>query len=210
MKRKSKTCIKPLYNTDKMMLSDSDRLSYKTPVGLKILKKNLITLLSGGSINSYSSGGGIPERYKNKGFTKVGSKKKSTRPGKKWMVLAKKDDSYKVVHGGYKGMKDFTQHKDKNRKKRFWDRMGGKNSAKAKDPFSPLYWHKRFGTWQKGGVLNNAMMKTAIAKNSSLPFVRRMTQQNPESLYLGKDEKGYDMYGTHQLGSYGNYVYLKL
>jgi hypothetical protein len=29
--------------------------------------------------------------------------------------------------------------------------MGGKDSAKAKDPFSPLYWHKRFGTWAQGG-----------------------------------------------------------
>jgi hypothetical protein len=29
--------------------------------------------------------------------------------------------------------------------------MGGKDSAKANDPFSPLYWHKRFGTWAYGG-----------------------------------------------------------
>jgi hypothetical protein len=91
--------------------------------------------------------GGIPERYKSKGFTKVGAKRQSTSPGKKWMVLAKKGDQYKVVHGGYKGMKDFTQHKNENRRDRFWNRMGGKNSSKAKDPFSPLYWHKRFGTW---------------------------------------------------------------
>ena len=97
------------------------------------------------------SGGGIPERYKSMGFSKVGQKKKSTRPGKKWMVLAKKGDQYKVVHGGYKGMKDYTQHKDKNRRKKFWSRMGGRDSSKAKDPFSPLYWHKRFGTWQEGG-----------------------------------------------------------
>lgn len=89
----------------------------------------------------------IPSRYKNKGFTKVGVKKKSTRDGKKWMVLAKKGDKYKIVHGGDSSMKDFSQHKDKERKKRFWDRHGGKTSAKAKDPFSPLYWHKKFGTW---------------------------------------------------------------
>lgn len=44
-------------------------------------------------------------------------------------------------------MKDYSQHKDKDRKKNFWDRMGGEDSAKAKDPFSALYWHKRFGTW---------------------------------------------------------------
>jgi hypothetical protein len=91
--------------------------------------------------------GGIPERYKNKGFTKVGVKRQSTSPGKKWMVLAKKGDQYKVVHGGYKGMKDFSQHGSEQRKKNFWNRMGGKNSSKATDPFSPLYWHKRFKTW---------------------------------------------------------------
>jgi hypothetical protein len=97
--------------------------------------------------------GGIPTRYKNMGFSKVGAKKESTRPGKKWMVLAKKGSDYKVVHGGYDGMKDFSQHGSEKRKDRFWDRMGGKNSAKAKDPFSPLYWHKRFGTWQDGGEI---------------------------------------------------------
>jgi hypothetical protein len=99
--------------------------------------------------------GGIPSRYKNMGFNKVGVKKQSTRPGKKWMVLAKKDDKYKVVHGGYKGMSDFTRHRNENRRERFWNRMGGRNSAKAKDPFSPLYWHKRFGTWAEGGEPQN-------------------------------------------------------
>ena len=99
--------------------------------------------------------GGIPQRYKNKGFTKVGVKRQSTRPGKKWMVLAKKGDKYKVVHGGYKGMKDFSQHGSEKRKDKFWSRMGGKNSAKATDPFSPLYWHKRFGTWAEGGEPQN-------------------------------------------------------
>lgn len=95
--------------------------------------------------------GGIPERYKNRGFTKVGVKRKSDRAGKKWMVLAKKGDKYKIVHGGYTGMKDFSQHHSEKRKKNFWNRMGGKDSSKATDPFSPLYWHKRFGTWAKGG-----------------------------------------------------------
>jgi uncharacterized damage-inducible protein DinB len=103
--------------------------------------------------------GGIPERYKNMGFNKVGAKKDSTRPGKKWMVLAKKGDQYKVVHGGYDGMKDFSQHGSEKRKENFWNRMGGKNSAKATDPFSPLYWHKKFGTWQEGGEIENPEMK---------------------------------------------------
>lgn len=99
----------------------------------------------------FATGGGIPERYKNMGFTKVGVKKQSDRPGKKWMVLAKKGDKYKVVHGGYKGMKDFSQHGSEKRRDNFWNRMGGKDSAKANDPFSPLYWHKRFKTWKEGG-----------------------------------------------------------
>jgi hypothetical protein len=103
------------------------------------------------NLEKFKNGGGIPQRYRNLGFTRVGAKRRSTRPGKKWMVLAKKGDQYKVVHGGYKGMKDFTQHRDPKRRERFWNRMGGKNSAKATDPFSPLYWHKRFGTWQEGG-----------------------------------------------------------
>jgi hypothetical protein len=67
------------------------------------------------------------------------------------MVLAKKGDDYKVVHGGYKGMQDFKQHHSEQRRENFWNRMGGKNSSKATDPFSPLYWHKRFGTWEEGG-----------------------------------------------------------
>jgi len=100
--------------------------------------------------------GGIPERYKNRGFTKVGAKRKSDRAGKKWMVLAKKGDKYKIVHGGYVGMKDFSQHGSQKRKDNFWNRMGGKNSSKATDPFSPLYWHKRFGTWANGGEPSNA------------------------------------------------------
>lgn len=100
--------------------------------------------------------GGIPQRYRSRGFTKVGVKRQSNRPGKKWMVLAKKGDKYKIVHGGYKGMKDFSQHGSEKRKKNFWNRMGGKDSSKATDPFSPLYWHKRFGTWAEGGEPNNA------------------------------------------------------
>lgn len=109
----------------------------------------------GGQMYEMAAGGTVPERYKNMGFTKVGVKKQSTRPGKKWMVLAKKGDKYKVVHGGWKGMQDFKQHGSEKRKDRFWDRMGGKDSAKAKDPFSPLYWHKKFGTWAEGGEPQN-------------------------------------------------------
>jgi hypothetical protein len=107
--------------------------------------------------------GGIPQRYKSRGFTKVGAKRNSDRAGKKWMVLAKKGDKYKIVHGGYVGMKDFSQHGSTKRKKNFWNRMGGKDSAKATDPFSPLYWHKRFGTWAYGGDISDAPINTSMS-----------------------------------------------
>jgi len=91
---------------------------------------------------------GVPDRYKKKGFTKVGVKKRAPEGAKhKWEVLAKKGDKYKIVKGGTRGMQDYTQHNDPKRRKAFWDRMGGKDSTKAKDPFSPLYWHKKFKTW---------------------------------------------------------------
>jgi hypothetical protein len=112
--------------------------------------------------------GGIPEHYRNKGFNKVGVKRKSTRPGKKWMVLAKKGNKYKVIHGGYVGMQDYTQHRSKDRRENFWNRMGGKNSSKASDPFSPLYWHKKFGTWQTGGEPDETSEFDEMLQNGEL------------------------------------------
>lgn len=97
--------------------------------------------------DSFEKAEDIPDRYKEMGFTRVGQKKDSTREGKKWMVLAKKGDQYKVVHGGDDSMEDYTQHGDKDRRDQFWERHGGKNSEHATDPFSPLYWHKKFKTW---------------------------------------------------------------
>lgn len=123
--------------------------------------KILASMEEGGmyDMEEYAEGGTIPERYKNDGFTKVGVKRQSTRPGKKWMVLAKKGDQYKVVHGGDDNMKDFSQHGSEDRKENFWNRMGGRDSAKANDPFSPLYWHKKFGTWQEGGEMMDEQME---------------------------------------------------
>jgi hypothetical protein len=120
---------------------------YKTGTGVTIGKKQ-----EGGELDEMKDGG-IPQRYKNMGFTHVGQKMKGSGQHK-WKVLAKKGDQYKVVQGGWKGMEDFSQHHSEKRRERFWDRMGGKNSSKAKDPFSPLYWHKRFGTWAEGGEID--------------------------------------------------------
>lgn len=137
----------------------------------------------------FEEGGSIPDRYKNMGFNRVGQKKESSRDGKKWMVLAKKGNDYKVVHGGYEGMKDFTQHKDEDRRERFWDRMGGKDSAKANDKFSPLYWHKRFGTWQQGGQFDQMyQMNDFMNYYNQKEGQNQMMQQQFEDYYNQKNE----------------------
>lgn len=145
------------------------------------------SIMADSEMTSYKDGGGIPERYKNKGFTKVGAKRESTRPGKKWMVLAKKGDQYKVVHGGYDGMKDYTQHGSEKRRDKFWSRMGGKNSSKAKDPFSPLYWHKRFGTWKDGGQPDLPMAQAGLSFEDWLA-------QNGTDMLMGNEQQMYQQY----------------
>jgi hypothetical protein len=147
-----------------------DGLEYETPGTLENEAQQYEDYIRSGGTPMFNNGGGIPERYRNMGFTSVGAKKQSTRPGKKWMVLAKKGDDYKVVHGGYKGMQDFKQHHSEQRKENFWNRMGGRNSSKATDPFSPLYWHKRFGTWEYGGqpmaIGGQNMMNPIVKKDN--------------------------------------------
>ena len=148
------------------ILMDGTKI-YASPEAIEIVRRDALEggygdfmeYLSENVVGKLADGGGIPERYKKKGFRKVGVKKRAPSGSKhKWEVLARKKvggkTRYKIVKGGFRGMKDFTQHKDKKRQKSFWDRMGGKNSAKTKDPFSPLYWHKRFGTWEDGGKLD--------------------------------------------------------
>jgi hypothetical protein len=44
---------------------------------------------------------------------------KSNKPWKKKMVLAKSWDKVRLVHFGDSSMKDYTQHKNKNRKKSY-------------------------------------------------------------------------------------------
>lgn len=147
-----------------------------------------------GKLPNYQEGG-IPERYKNMGFNKVGVKKKSTRSGKKWMVLAKKGDKYKVVHGGDSNMKDFSQHRSKDRKEKFWSRMGGRNSAKAKNPFSPLYWHKRFGTWQEGGDIQQQGYKDTSPYRDN-PYIDIYANPYTDSVNITMDQVSRDLKAT--------------
>lgn len=50
---------------------------------------------------------------------------KSNRKGKKKMVLAKVWSKVRLVHFGDSSMKDYTQHKDKDRKKSYCARSKG-------------------------------------------------------------------------------------
>lgn len=50
---------------------------------------------------------------------------KSTKPEKKKMVLAKKGDEVKLIHFWDSSMQDYTQHKDKDRRKSYLARSAG-------------------------------------------------------------------------------------
>jgi len=69
------------------------------------------------------------------GYKKDGSElKESSRKGKKWMVL--NPDTGKWVHFGAMCYEDYTVHKDKERRKKFWSRMG---RFKTAHKYSPGY-----------------------------------------------------------------------
>jgi hypothetical protein len=65
----------------------------------------------------------------------------------KKMVLAKKGDEVKLVRFGLRGMKDFTQHKDPERRKNYLARSAGIKGKGGKltkdDPFSANYWARK-------------------------------------------------------------------
>lgn len=65
----------------------------------------------------------------------------------KKMVLAKKGEDVKLVKFGLRGMSDFTQHKDPERRANYLARSGGirdKNGNLTKnDPFSANYWARK-------------------------------------------------------------------
>lgn len=66
--------------------------------------------------------------------------KRSTRKGKKWMVLYKD----KWIHFGAKGMSDYTIHKDKERRSRYRKRHGVMTDKSGKLAYlnkkNPAYW----------------------------------------------------------------------
>ena len=76
----------------------------------------------------------LPERYKKLGFTGYNQPKKSNRPGKKEMVVAKEGDTVKLIHYGDSSMgHNYSEEARKNFKARH-----GKNIAKGK--LSAAWW----------------------------------------------------------------------
>lgn len=65
----------------------------------------------------------------------------------KKMVLAKKGDEVKLVRFGLRGMEDYTQHKDADRRKNYLARSAGikdKNGNLTKDDvFSANHWARK-------------------------------------------------------------------
>jgi len=50
---------------------------------------------------------------------------KSNKTGKKGMVYVIKDSKKRLIHFGDSSMQDYTQHKDKDRRKNYCSRSGG-------------------------------------------------------------------------------------
>lgn len=76
-----------------------------------------------------------PFRYKGKGKFKFSVYVKNKKTGKP-----------KLIHFGYKPMKDFTQHKDPKRRKNYCARSGGitkKDGSKALGKDSANYWSRK-------------------------------------------------------------------
>jgi len=76
----------------------------------------------------------LPERYKKMGFTGVNKPKRSTKPGKKGMVVVKDGDKYKLIHFGDSSM---GHNYSKEARKSFKARHA-KNIKKGKT--SAAYW----------------------------------------------------------------------
>ena len=86
----------------------------------------------------------FPERYKKMGFTGYNHPKKSNRPEKKEMVVAKEGDKVKLIHYGDASMgHNYSDEARKNFKARH-----AKNIAKGK--LSAAYWSNA-RLWKEGG-----------------------------------------------------------
>ena len=96
--------------------------------------------------NVKREGGKIVYRgHEFEGFNKPKDAPKGDKHKK--VVLAKKGDEVKLVKFGLRGMEDFTQHKDPERRKNYLARSAGIKDKSGKptkdDPFSANHWARK-------------------------------------------------------------------
>jgi len=75
---------------------------------------------------------------------------KSSKAGKKGMVYVMKNGSKKIIHFGLSSMQDYTQHKDKDRKKSYCSRSAGitdKNGKLTKNDKNSANYYSRKYLW---------------------------------------------------------------
>ena len=95
--------------------------------------------------------------------------KRSTRPGKKWMVRVPTSSGRgKVVHFGDSTMQDFTQHKDTARRERYRSRHQRDN---LDDPGSPGFWSWH-ALWGESSNLKTAF-SAAVRRAKKLGVAKR-------------------------------------
>lgn len=96
--------------------------------------------------NVKREGGKIVYRgHEFEGFNKPKDAPKGDKHKK--VVLAKKGEEVKLVKFGLRGMEDFTQHKDPERRKNYLSRSAGIKDKSGKltkdDPFSANHWARK-------------------------------------------------------------------
>lgn len=106
-------------------------------------------------------------------------RKRSTRPGKKWMVRVPTSSGRgKVVHFGDSSMQDFTQHKDTDRRERYRNRHQRDN---LDDPGSPGFWSWH-ALWGESSNINTAFA-AAVRRAKKLGGARRNPEPDAEALH---------------------------
>jgi len=94
--------------------------------------------------------------------------KKSNKPTKKYMVLV----DNKTIHFGAKGMSDFTQHKDTERKNRYIQRHKKRENWKKSGIKTAGFW-SRWLLWNKPSI-------TASKQNISSKFNVKFSSAFPK------------------------------
>jgi len=81
------------------------------------------------------------------GKLKTGKIYQSTRKNKKLMVRVVEGNKDKIVHFGQKGYKDYTQHKNRQRRQNYLNRSAGIRNKQGRltknNKFSANYWARR-------------------------------------------------------------------